>query len=260
MSTPWGTHAPGLVARALIAAARHSPLGRGSFRRTMAGLIGGPVDVELHGARYRLRLDNSAPARALLLHGRYNAEEIAFLAGGLQPGDAFIDIGCNVGTYALPLARRVGATGQVLAIDANPAMIAAISFNAEASGLPQVRPIHAAVGDREAEVALDLSANDMGGVAVAEGAGGIPMRPLLHILAEAGITRIAALKIDIEGHEDSALVPFFAAAPESLLPARIVIERERQGRTRQPGSNAAFAAHGYRLAGQTRGNAMWQRG
>jgi len=141
----------------------------------------------------------------------------------------------------------VGAAGQVLAIDANPAMIAAIGFNAEASGLAQLRPIHAAVGERETEVALDLSANDMGGVAVAEGAGGIPMRPLLHILADAGVSRIAALKIDIEGHEDSALVPFFAAAPAGLLPGRIVIERERQGRTRQPGSLAAFAAHGYRL-------------
>lgn len=259
MTTAWGAHAPDAKQRLLIGLARRSLFGRGVFRRRMAALIGGPVDVELGGCRYRLRLDNSAPARALLLHARYNLRELAFLADGLAPGDCFVDIGCNIGTYSLPMALRVGTTGQVLSIDANPAMIEAIAFNAAASSMPQLRPMHVAVGDREAEMALDLSANDMGGVAVAEGAGGIPMRPLLAILQDAGITRLAALKIDIEGHEDQALLPFFADAPDSLLPRRMVVELDRKIHANTPGCLAAFAARGYRRIDQTHSNSMWSR-
>jgi len=33
------------------------------------------------------------------------------------------------------------------------------------------------------------------------------------------------LKIDIEGHEDKALVPFLLNAPKTLLPNKIVIEQ-----------------------------------
>lgn len=255
----WGEYAPNATQRALIALARRSILGRGVFRRRMARLIGGPVDVELGGCRFRLRLDNSAPARALLLHARYNIRELTFLAEGLTPGDVFVDIGCNIGTYSLPMARRVGEAGAVLSIDANPAMIEAIGFNAAASSMPQLRPIHAAVGDREAEMALDLSTNDMGGVMVAEGAGGIPMRPLLAILRDAGVARIDALKIDIEGHEDQALLPFFADAPDALLPRRMVVELDRRIHANTPGCLEAFARRGYRRVAATHSNSMWQR-
>ena len=34
-----------------------------------------------------------------------------------------------------------------------------------------------------------------------------------------------ALKIDIEGHEDKALVPFLLNAPKNCFPKKIVIEK-----------------------------------
>ena len=47
---------------------------------------------------------------------------------------------------------------------------------------------------------------------------------LTGILAEAGVSAIDALKIDVEGAEDIALGPFLRDAPQSLLPRLIVIE------------------------------------
>ncbi|MEO1469528.1 MAG: FkbM family methyltransferase, partial [Pseudomonadota bacterium] len=51
-----------------------------------------------------------------------------------------------------------------------------------------------------------------------------PVRRLTGVLAEAGITRIAALKIDVEGWEDRVLAPFLAEAPAALLPRALLIE------------------------------------
>jgi ubiquinone/menaquinone biosynthesis C-methylase UbiE len=41
-----------------------------------------------------------------------------------QPGEAVLDFGCGTGDLALVLARRVGAAGRVVGIDASPEMIA----------------------------------------------------------------------------------------------------------------------------------------
>lgn len=42
----------------------------------------------------------------------------------IAPGDSVLDVGCGPGIDALALAERVGAAGRVIAVDADPAMIA----------------------------------------------------------------------------------------------------------------------------------------
>ena len=45
----------------------------------------------------------------------------------------------------------------------------------------------------------------------------VEAKPLTQVLAEQGVDRIDALKIDVEGVEDRILLPFFKSAPESLF-------------------------------------------
>ena len=45
------------------------------------------------------------------------------LAGGVQPGDRVLDIGCGPGFFARMLAETVGPAGSVVGIDAAPEMI-----------------------------------------------------------------------------------------------------------------------------------------
>lgn len=57
---------------------------------------------------------------------------------GLQPGQAALDVGCGIGYFALPAARRVGPEGRVHAVDVSPYMVGHVAREAEREGLGQL--------------------------------------------------------------------------------------------------------------------------
>ena len=54
----------------------------------------------------------------------------------------------------------------------------------------------------------------------------VPIATLLSVVERSGVSRVDALKIDIEGFEDRALLPFFSTAPRTLWPKRIYMETD----------------------------------
>lgn len=260
---PWGHFRPSPLQRFLIAITQKTVLQRGAFRPRMSALImslARPLDIRFRDCCYRIEGRNNLIERGLLIRPSYNAQEIEFLQDAVRDGGVAVDIGSNIGLYALPLARAAGDDGRVLAIDANPEMTAHLAFHAQASELTNLIMLNMAVGGEEARVDLLIRQGDVAIVSVEQSeTGALQMRPLLNILADAGLTRVDALKIDIEGHEDAAMVPFLQQATEDLLPARIVIERESAAGD-YPGCVAEFDRLGYRLVGRTRNNSMYERG
>jgi ubiquinone/menaquinone biosynthesis C-methylase UbiE len=55
----------------------------------------------------------------------------------IQEGDTVLDIGCGPGFFTLEMARRVGAAGQVYAVDLQAAMLARVERKAQRQGLAQ---------------------------------------------------------------------------------------------------------------------------
>jgi len=260
---PWGGYRPNALQSALIALGRRSFLQRGTFRHLTTNLItalGSPLDIEFRGCRYRIEGKNNLIEYGMLLRHDYNGPEIDFLLGALGLDGVALDIGSNIGLYSLPMARAVGSEGRVVAIDANAAMVERLTFNADASGIGQIAAVHAAVGGSEGRVDLHIRKDDVAIVRVEEIEGGsIPMYPLATILRDLGIAKVDALKIDIEGYEDAALVPYLDESEDAMRPERIVIEHPRSGDD-YSGCAAAFERHGYRRVGQTRSNSLYQRG
>lgn len=260
---PWGRFRPTALQTVLIALAQRSFLHRGKLRHRMTTLIarlGAPLDVMFRGCRYRIEGRNNLMEYGLLLHPNYNGTEIDFLAEAVRDGGTMVDIGANIGLYSLPMAAAAGPAGRVIAIDANAGVLARLMVSAACSGLANIVDVNCAVGDREGTVSLTIRADDLSIVKVSDTGGGmIPIRPLLAILADIGVTRVDALKIDIEGHEDLALVPFFRDAPEAMLPRRVCIERGGADGGDYPGAAAAFDRLGYRLIGRTRSNSLYER-
>lgn len=257
----FGAYAPNARQRTLIRIGQATVLQRGKLRKVWTRLVQaqgmGKLDVRFRGAAYRLHGDRNLIECGLLLRPDYNGTDIDFLIEGAAADAGFVDIGSNIGLYSLPMALTA-PRGTTLAIDANPKMVARLRWNAQATGVSNVNVVHAAVSDRLGSCDLSIRKDDLAIVAIDESAGGsIPMFTLLELVQRAGLTRIHGLKIDIEGHEDKALVPFLNDAPPALHPRRIVIERATRTHD-YPGCVAVFERLGYKLVTRTTNNSLYR--
>ncbi len=264
---PFGAFAPNAAQAAIISLAHRSRLKRGAFRPWLSRLVNllraGPVDVSYQGGSFRFYHQASATERGALFNPDYNLEELNFLRANLPTGGVFADVGANVGTYALALARDVGASGTVIAVEPHPVTHARLAFNNSASGYTQTRLVAAAASDSDGEVLIETDGDNLGASHIVTSAATadttkVPALRLQRILDEAGVTVVDALKIDIEGFEDRALMPFFKEAPQTLWPRAVVIEHLSRDEWKQD-CIADMLTRGYAEAGRTRSNTLLLR-
>lgn len=202
-------------------------------RRTDQG-----VDTELWGLRLRLYpARNGCEKGALFTPQMYDVVERSALRRAIAkaPQDrpfTFVDIGANAGLYSLYVAAETRDRATIIAVEPQAEMVKRMTFNIKTNMLRSIRIFPVAVTAAEDCVDLGLDFRDSGGTALLAKRPGrmhvtVPARPLSAILDDAGIDRMDALKIDIEGGEDEALAPFLADAPASLLPGLMIIEDSR---------------------------------
>ena len=264
---PFGALAPNAAQAAILALAQRTGLKRGAFRSMLSRLLNlirsGPLDVRYQGGAFRLYHQGSATERGALLNPDYNLEELQFLRTHVRKGGVFVDVGANVGTYALALARDVGEAGKVIAIEPHPVTHARLAFNNAASAYRQVKLVQAACGADNGELLIETDGDNLGASHIAScNASGkairVPSLRLQRILEEAGVTSVDALKIDVEGYEDRVLTGFFKQAPQALWPKAIVIEHLSKDEW-QDDCIADMTSRGYAIAGKTRSNTLLLR-
>jgi FkbM family methyltransferase len=264
---PFGAFAPNAAQAAIIHLAHRSRLKRGAFRPMLSRLVNllreGPVDVPYQGASFRFYHQFSATERGALFNPDYNLEELDFLRGHVPPGGIFVDVGANVGTYAMPLARHIGPAGKVIAIEPHPVTFARLAFNRTASDLDQAALIAAAASDSDGELLIETDGDNLGASHIVTSAATanavkVPALRLQRILQEAGASHVDALKIDVEGFEDRVLIGFFRDAPQALWPHAVVIEHLSRDEWQQD-CIADMIARGYRETGKNRSNTFLLR-
>jgi FkbM family methyltransferase len=263
-SPPFGAFAPTRAQQAIISLAQRSRLKRGAFRPMLSRLVNllraGPVDVQYQGASFRFYHQASATERGALFNPDYNIEELDFLRAHTGVGGVFVDVGANVGTYAMVLARYVGANGKVIAIEPHPITHARLAFNRAASGYSQVTLVAVAAGPSDGELMIETDGDNLGASHIVAGklsgsAIKVPSLRLQRILGDAGVDRVDALKIDVEGYEDRVLTGFFKQAPPSLWPRAVVIEHLSRHEWLED-CIADMRAGGYAETGKTRSNTL----
>jgi FkbM family methyltransferase len=261
---PYGTFAPTAAQAAIISLAQRTRLKRGAFRPWLSRIVdllrSGPLDVNYQGASFRFYHQASATERGALFNPDYNIEELAFLRTHVRDGGVFVDVGANVGTYALALAQNVGAEGKVIAIEPHPLTHARLAFNSAASRFAQVRLVQAAAGAGDGELLIETDGDNLGAshIVASDNSGKaikVPSLRLQRILDEADVTQVDALKIDVEGFEDRVLTGFFRDAPSTLWPRGVVIEHLSKDEW-QSDCIAGMVASGYAIAGKTRSNTL----
>lgn len=75
----------------------------------------------------------SSPERLALL----DVDRVLSLAR-VREGERALDVGCGVGVFTIPLAKRIGRSGHVFAVDVEPVMVESCSQRAREAGLTNV--------------------------------------------------------------------------------------------------------------------------
>ncbi len=71
----------------------------------------------------------------------------------LEPGQRIADVGCGPGYFTIPIAKAVGPTGKVWAVDIEPKILARARAHAVAAGLSNIEYVHCLADDPRLPVA-----------------------------------------------------------------------------------------------------------
>ncbi|MFZ4405905.1 MAG: FkbM family methyltransferase [Paracraurococcus sp.] len=168
--------------------------------------------------RYKMFVDtrDRGLGSHLLLDGYWEIWLTRFLARAVRPGMACVDIGANLGYYALLMADIAGPTGRVLAIEPNPPMARLLQASLDINGFgPRAEVLAMALGDgslasgtlaiphgepkNAALVPAHAAGHYAGHAEVVE----VPVTAFDSLVT--GLPRIDLVKIDAEGAEDGIL-------------------------------------------------------
>lgn len=132
----------------------------------------------------------------------YELAMLRDMAGRVQAGDLFLDIGANVGNHALYMAMVRGCT--VVAFEPNIELCQAMRLSADANGaMDRIRIESCALGEVRGNGRFEqLRPDNLGAQAVAIGGGNIDIVPLDSFEFE---QRVKVVKIDVEGMEMAVL-------------------------------------------------------
>lgn len=108
-----------------------------------------------HGA-FIVNRNDAIVGRSLEAYGEWCEGEIETILQILEPGDIAIDVGANIGTHTVPMARKVGQDGGVLAIEPQRLVHQALCGNVALNGLVNVVCVIAAAGAAQDRTRLPL--------------------------------------------------------------------------------------------------------
>ena len=224
-TAPIGAFAPTAAQAALLRIARAIPIAGGAVRNygaiALTRMRAAPVDFDYHGLTLRFYPTMYASARHMLFTPRASERaERAFLLRHLPADGVFVDVGANAGFFAFAIAAARPAA-RVLAFEPIERYASVLAFNIAANRLSNVALEAVALSDQDGEMAFSLATQSL---AYGEDRVIVPTRRLDTVLAQRGLDRVDALKIDVEGAEDLALLPFYDAAPRAMWPRAVLIE------------------------------------
>lgn len=257
---PWGSLAPSGLFKTSLAQARNG--NSKAWARIASWLAPDAVDIETLGFKARLHpKDNLSEKRILYNPGRFDPAELTYLASLLGPDFVFVDLGANCGTYTFHLASKAAPSARFFAIEAQPEMARRFRFNQAANDFAaSIRLDQLAISDEAGEITFTVNRHNRGESGL-EGDGEqirVPAIPLLDYLGERQLSRIDAMKIDIEGQEHRILKPFFEAAPHACWPDCLIVEQLLATPDKDPVQLAL--QHGYTIETDLKRNVILRKG
>ena len=195
-----------------------------------------------YGTITYLRTD-SFIGRSLDLYGEWCEGEIILFRRLLQSGDVVIDVGANIGTHTLALAKLVGPTGLVYSFEPQQEIYDILRTNIAANGLKNVTTYRAAAGATDGSCYIPKVdygvVNNFGLIAVGDGEIEVPQMTIDGLQ----LHKLDLIKIDVEGTEAEVLT----GAASTIARSRPILYVENNNRAKQKALLALIRSLKYRL-------------
>jgi FkbM family methyltransferase len=131
--------------------------------------------------------------------GLHEFADMAFVLHVLRPGDLFVDVGANVGSYTVLATKVCGASS--LAIEPDPVTATSLRRNIALNGIENaVEVVEAAVGTTEGRARFTVGLDTCNRMATAVDADVREVR-VLPLDAVIGARQPTVIKMDVEGFE-----------------------------------------------------------
>ena len=192
---------------------------------------GETLDERLRSARYGL-LDRVKPMAwleglDLLIHPNDELSRVVYVSGTYEPislltmkrllpiGGVFVDVGANVGLYAMLASRWVGPRGRVVALEPSAREFQRLRDHVELNHLTNIDTIRKGVADHDGWLQLrvarfphaghNTTAGRFSYGVVLDGIERVPAITLDRLVAEGHLSRVDLVKVDVEGCESAVL-------------------------------------------------------
>lgn len=147
--------------------------------------------------------------RSLEHYGEYNWFEAQLLSQLLRPGDVVVEVGANIGSHTVGLAKAVGPGGRVYAFEPQRVVFQLLCANVALNSLLWTHCVQAAVGAAPGQVSVPAveytRPGNFGGVPMLPAQSGGEQVPLLTLDTCMNLDRLRLLKIDVEGMEQAVI-------------------------------------------------------
>lgn len=143
--------------------------------------------------------------------GGHETRTLQWLMDRLSPGDAVYDVGANIGIHSVFLAKRVGPSGRVISFEPDTAIADILDDHVRLNGLSNITVVRMALGDRDYQGELFVDRKiGCGSTSLIMTGNKLPSGTTRVVrgdraVAELGLPRPRAIKVDVEGYEIEVL-------------------------------------------------------
>lgn len=165
----------------------------------------------------------------------FDTEEIRSVLRLFSPEWVILDVGANVGFWAIPMAKALGAGGRVHAFEPVASNNQRLCENVRLNGLEKTVVVHElGLSDRRASLPISLREDFANGSGTGNAAividdsdgrfqcGMVEVDTLDEIVPSLNLKRLDFIKVDIEGHEDK----FLSGAASTIGQFRPILHME----------------------------------
>jgi FkbM family methyltransferase len=167
--------------------------------RAIAGRWPWPVPVRIGGDTLWVDLRSSI-GRSVFATGGFDEAVCQAAAANLREGDVVIDVGANIGYYAIRFARAVGPNGRVHAFEIDERALRCLRRTLRRNAVPQLHLHEVAVANAPGVLYLNQTQEPGHTRARAQGEGrAVTGVRLDDHLAACAVERVVLIKFDVEG-------------------------------------------------------------